>query len=62
MRVELLTELIKKLESSYPTYDNSVGRWHKNNSAYELHHVKIRDAYWQRRMLQSNDSRTAGIY
>lgn len=33
-----------ELEKSYPTSDPNSKEWH-------IHHTKIRDAYWRRRML-----------
>lgn len=45
------TALIEALKQSYPKYDADAGRWAEVNRPYELHHIKIRDAYWRRRML-----------
>lgn len=41
--------LIKELEASYPKIDITVGRFHPNNTNYEIHHTNVRDAYWRRR-------------
>lgn len=46
-------QLITELESSYPPYDSTLGRWHDNNRAYEIHYTKIRDCYWRKRMLET---------
>lgn len=46
-------QLIAELESSYPPYDNTVGRYHENNLEYGRHHTKIRDCYWRKRMLET---------
>ena len=36
------TKLIKELEASYPPY---------GTPDFEIHHIKVRDAYWSRRMM-----------
>jgi hypothetical protein len=43
--VEEETALIAELEKSYPKDTNST-EWH-------IHHTKVRDAYWRRRMKAS---------
>lgn len=43
-KIQKETELIVELEKSYPTSDPNSKEWH-------IHHTKIRDAYWRRRML-----------
>lgn len=40
--IEELGKQIEELEASYPK-DYSSREWH-------IHHTKVRDAYWQRRM------------
>jgi hypothetical protein len=50
-QIEDKTKLIKELENKKVPYDNSKGRWHESNIAYETNYVSIRDAYWKRRML-----------
>lgn len=66
-QIQQQTELIAELESSYPPYNADLDRWHKDNRPHEIHHVKIRDAYWKRRMLQTkleggDLSETAKVY
>ena len=51
MTIEQQTEIIEQLMSSYPVYHSELGRWSPENRAFELHDVKVRDAFWQRRML-----------
>ena len=45
------TKLIAELEASFPPYYKDLGRWHKDNGPLEAHYVRVRDAYWKRRML-----------
>lgn len=62
------TALIAELESSYPdSYDPSAGRHAKVNRPTEIHHTKVRDAYWRRRMLIAkrddlDEQATAAVY
>ncbi|RDJ35716.1 MAG: hypothetical protein DWQ19_12935 [Crenarchaeota archaeon] len=66
-QIEEQTALIAELEKSFPKRDDTVDRWHENNRPYEIHHVKVRDAYWKRRMLitrleEGAVSKTAAVY
>ena len=45
-KIDEETQRIAALQASFPPYDSSLGRWHENNRAYEIHSVELRDAYW----------------
>ncbi|RJQ30299.1 hypothetical protein C4565_00510 [Candidatus Parcubacteria bacterium] len=45
------TELIKTLEKTYPVMEDPSNRYSHKNLPWEIHHTKVRDAYWRRRML-----------
>lgn len=51
LKIQEETDLIKKLEKEYPKLDSSVHFYHKKNTAWHIHHTKVRDAYWRRRRL-----------
>ena len=65
------TELIKELEKSYPKIHGDVHEEHRlyreDNLPWQIHHTKVRDAYWRRRMwqteLEGGDlTKTAQVY
>lgn len=47
------TQLIEELENGYKDveYFPELGRHHKSNRKFNIHHTNVRDAYWRRRML-----------
>ena len=61
------TQNIETLEASYPESFPQFGRYHEKNRPFEVHHTKVRDAYWRRRMLTARKENldldaTAKIY
>jgi len=64
-QIEEQTKLIEELENSYPEL---VGKMYSDeNYKWHIHHTKVRDAYWKRRMLIAekkglNEEQTARIY
>lgn len=66
-QIQAETDLIKQLETSYPPFDAKVGTYHPTNTPWHIHHTKVRDAYWRRRMLIAkrdglNIDATAQVY
>ena len=53
------TALIKELEATRITRDDTVQEWHSNNTLYHQHEQKIKDAYWRRRMLSAKPGECA---